>query len=444
MTFFVYIFSFVVLISIIVFIHELGHFSFARLFGVRVLDFSIGFGKSIKSWETKSKTIFNLRLLPFGGYVKMNGEEILEKSQSSDSYSSKKYYQKLLITLGGPIFNFVLAIIIFFIINLFGIYKILPIAGDVLPNSIAYQKGIEKGDLISMIDNIPISSFSEAQLALSKRLGDSGDLKIQILRNDNTFDFFLPINNWLSSKEPSNLLYELGIFPPLKPIIGSVVEASPAAKGKIKSGDEVLEINDKPVTYWGDIREEINKSRGNEILVKILRENKIDTLRVKPSLAENTFNWQIGISSSFEISDKVRVLEKFSVKDSLKNSISQTYIVIENSMTFISKIIFGQVSAKNLGGPVMIGQYAGESVIYGGFYSFFYLIALISISLGIVNLFPLPVLDGGQAVILTIERIIGRDLPPKLLDFFYRFGTVFLIFLFAFVFFNDIFRILQS
>ena len=444
MTFFVYIFSFVVLISIIVFIHELGHFSFARLFGVRVLDFSIGFGKSIKSWETKSKTIFNLRLLPFGGYVKMNGEEILEKSQSSDSYSSKKYYQKLLITLGGPIFNFVLAIIIFFIINLLGIHKILPIAGDVLPNSIAYEQGIEKGDLISMIDNIPISSFSEAQLALSKRLGDSGDLKIQILRNDNTFDFFLPINNWLSSKEPSNLLYELGIFPPLKPIIGSVVEASPAAKGKIKSGDKVLEISDKPITYWGDIREEINKSRGNEILVKILRENKIDTLRVKPSLAENTFNWQIGISSSFEISDKVRVLEKFSVKDSLKNSISQTYIVIENSMTFISKIIFGQVSAKNLGGPVMIGQYAGESVIYGGFYSFFYLIALISISLGIVNLFPLPVLDGGQAVILTIERIIGRDLPPKLLDFFYRFGTVFLIFLFAFVFFNDIFRILQS
>ena len=113
-------------------------------------------------------------------------------------------------------------------------------------------------------------------------------------------------------------------------------------------------------------------------------------------------------------------------------------------MSRLRKIIFGQVSAKNLGGPVMIGQYAGESVIYGGFYSFFYLIALISISLGIVNLFPLPVLDGGQAVILTIERIIGRDLPPKLLDFFYRFGTVFLIFLFAFVFFNDIFRILQS
>ena len=442
MTFLIYIFSFLILISIIVFIHELGHFSFARLFGVRVLDFSIGFGRSIKSWETKSKTIFNLRLLPFGGYVKMNGEEITEKSRSSDSYSSKKYYQKLLITLGGPIFNFILAIAIFFVINLFGTYKVMPIVGDVLLNSIANEKGIEKGDLITKIDNAEISSFSDAQLALSKRLGESGYLEIQILRDENFYEFFLPIDNWLSTKEPSNLLYELGIFPPLKPVIGSVSEASPAAVGGMESGDKILEIEGESILYWGDVREEINKSRGDEILVKILRENRINTLFVKPTLSENALSWQIGISSSFELSDKARVLEKFTVIDSLQNSISQTYKVIENSISFISKIILGQVSAKNLGGPVMIGQYAGESVIYGGLYSFFYLIALISISLGIVNLFPLPVLDGGQALILTIEKIIGRDLPDKMLNFFYRLGTAFLIFLFVFVFFNDIFRIL--
>ena len=442
MTFLIYIFSFLILISIIVFIHELGHFSFARLFGVRVLDFSIGFGRSIKSWETKSKTIFNLRLLPFGGYVKMNGEEITEKSRSSDSYSSKKYYQKLLITLGGPIFNFILAIAIFFVINLFGTYKVMPIVGDVLLNSIANEKGIEKGDLITKIDNAEISSFSDAQLALSKRLGESGYLEIQILRDENFYEFYLPIDSWLSTKEPSNLLYELGIFPPLKPVIGSVSEASPAAVGGMKSGDKILEIGSESILYWGDIRQEINNSKGDEILVKILRENKINTLFVKPTFSENALSWQIGISSSFELSDKARVLEKFTVIDSLQNSISQTYKVIENSISFISKIILGQVSAKNLGGPVMIGQYAGESVIYGGLYSFFYLIALISISLGIVNLFPLPVLDGGQALILTIEKIIGRDLPDKMLNFFYRLGTAFLIFLFVFVFFNDIFRIL--
>ena len=442
MTFLIYIFSFLILISIIVFIHELGHFSFARLFGVRVLDFSIGFGRSIKSWETKSKTIFNLRLLPFGGYVKMNGEEISEKSPSTDSYSSKKYYQKLLITLGGPIFNFILAIAIFFIINLFGTYKVMPIVGDVLLNSIANEKGIKKGDLITKIDNAEISSFSDAQLALSKRLGESGYLEIQILRDENFYEFYLPIDNCLSNKEPSNVLYELGMFPTLKPVIGSVSEASPAAVGGMKSGDKILEIEGESILYWGDIRQEINNSKGDEILVKILRENKINTLFVKPTFSENALSWQIGISSSFELSDKARVLEKFTVMDSLQNSISQTYKVIENSISFIGKIILGQVSAKNLGGPVMIGQYAGESVIYGGLYSFFYLIALISISLGIVNLFPLPVLDGGQALILTIEKIIGRDLPDKMLNFFYRLGTAFLIFLFVFVFFNDIFRIL--
>ena len=442
MTFLIYIFSFLILISVIVFIHELGHFSFARLFGVRVLDFSIGFGRSIKSWETKSKTIFNLRLLPLGGYVKMNGEEIFDKSKSSDSYSSKKYYQKLLITLGGPIFNFILAVVIFFTINLFGTYKVMPIVGDVLSNSIANEKGIEKGDLITKIDNVEISSFSDAQLALSKRLGESGYLEIQVLRNENFFEFNLPINNWLSSKEASNLLYELGIFPPLEPVVGSVVEASPAALGGIKSGDKILEIGNISILHWGDIRQEINKSKGNEISVKILRENNINTLFIKPNLSENSFNWQIGISSSFKLSDKARVLEKFSLIDSFKNSISQTYKVIENSISFIGKIILGRVSAKNLGGPMMIGQYAGESVIYGGLYSFFYLIALISISLGIVNLFPLPVLDGGQALILTIEKIIGRDIPVNILEFFYRLGTAFLIFLFIFVFFNDLFRIL--
>ena len=166
-------------------------------------------------------------------------------------------------------------------------------------------------------------------------------------------------------------------------------------------------------------------------------------MKIKPKLSEKDFTWQIGIASSYLISQKTRKLVNYSFIESFQNSISQTYSVIENSLLFFKKIIFGQVSAKNLGGPVMIGQYAGESVIYGGLYSFVYLIAFISISLGIVNLLPLPVLDGGQALILTIEKIIGRNLPEKLLDFFYRIGTFMLLFLFIFVFYNDIFRIIN-
>ena len=264
-----------------------------------------------------------------------------------------------------------------------------------------------------------------------------------VQREEKSLEFYLKITNWLSSEEPSNLLYSIGVFPPLEPSVGKVLDFSPADNGGIKKGDKILEIENVPINFWSDIKKEVNKSKGQEILLKILRNERAQTIKIKPALSEENFNWQVGISSSNELSSKAKDVVYYSFSESLKKSFFQTYQVIENSVYFLGKIIFGQISAKNLGGPVMIGQYAGESLIYGGIYSFFYLIALISISLGIVNLFPLPVLDGGQALILTIEKIIGREIPIRILDFFYRVGTLFLIFLFVFVFFNDIFRIVN-
>ena len=442
MTFLTYIFSFLTLISIIVFIHELGHFFFARLFGVRVLDFSIGFGRSIKSWQTKNNTIFNLRALPLGGYVKMHGEESLDKSRESDSYNSKKYYQKLLITLGGPLFNFILALVIFFSINLYGVYKISPIIGGVLPNSDAQIIGLQKNDEILEIDNNKISSYSDAQVALSKRLGDTGTISLEIKRGENFFTYKIDIKDWLNTEQPSNFLSILGIIPPLEPIIGAVINSSPAENGGLVAGDKLIQINNKNISFWSDIKKLVNDSGGKEIQITVLRNQKEIDLQIKPVLSEDSFNWQIGITSSYTLNSNIRKFERYSISESITNSFEQTYEVIQSSVLFIGKMISGSISPKNLGGPVMIGQYAGESVIYGGLYSFIYLIAFISISLGIVNLLPLPVLDGGQALILTIEKLIRRDLPDWLLEFFYKIGTVIILFIFIFVFFNDIFRIL--
>tara|TARA_B100001248_G_scaffold103755_1_gene77334 strand:+ start:13494 stop:14825 length:1332 start_codon:yes stop_codon:yes gene_type:complete len=441
-TYLIYIVSFLVLISIIVFIHELGHFTFARLFGVRVIDFSIGFGRSIKSWQTNSETIFNLRILPVGGFVQMKGENISNDENEQDSFASKKYYQKMLITLGGPLFNFVLALVIFFMINLYGVQKVTPLIGDVIPNSLAETNGLLAKDLILEIDGNDISSYSDAQSILSKRLGDTGIVNFKILRNENTFFYNLEITNWLSEDEPSNLVYSLGIVPPIEPVIGEVLPDSPAAEGGLNSGDMILKINANPIYDWSEIKKFINEKGGETISLTIDRNGESKQLFVKPIFSEISSTWQIGISSAYILNPSSRKIIKFGIAQSLQNSFLQTFSVIENSLIFFKKIIFGQISSKNLGGPVMIGQYAGESVIYGGLYSFIYLIAFISISLGIVNLFPLPVLDGGQALILTIERIIGKNLPDKLLDFFYKLGTLFLLFLFVFVFLNDIFRII--
>ena len=442
MIYLIYIFSFITLISIIVFIHELGHFYFARLFGVRVLDFSIGFGKSISSWKTKSNTVFNLRILPFGGYVQMNSKENSSDKKDADSFESKKYYQKILITLGGPFFNFLLALFILFAINLYGVNKVTPIIGDIIPNSLAESSGLQKKDLILDIDGNEISSYSDAQLILSKRLGDSGSLKIKILRGKEVVYHDIKILEWLSKEEPGNLMLSLGIVPPIEPIIGSVLSSSPAEEGGLLAGDKIIKINEKSINDWSEIRDIVNNEEGNEISVLIEREEFLRTFNIKPRLSEDVMNWHIGVSSAFILSSEAKKIIRFGVIRSFQNSINQTYSVIENSLIFFKKIILGQISSKNLGGPVMIGQYAGESVIYGGIYSFIYLMAFISISLGLVNLFPLPVLDGGQALILTIERIIGRELPVKLLDIFYKLGGMFLIFLFVYVFFNDIFRII--
>ena len=442
MIYLIYIFSFLILISIIVFIHELGHFSFARLFGVRVLDFSIGFGKSISSWTTKSNTVFNLRILPFGGYVQMNSKEISSVENEADSFESKKYYQKILIILGGPLFNFLLALFILFAINLYGVNKVTPIIGDIIPNSLAESSGLQKKDLILDIDGNEISSYSDAQLILSKRLGDSGSLKIKILRGKDVISRDIKILEWLSKEEPENLMFSLGILPPIEPVIGDVLSSSPAEEVGLLAGDKIIKINEKNIKDWSEIRDIVNNEEGNEISVLIEREELLRTFNIKPRLSEDVLNWQIGVSSAFILSSDAKKIIRFGVMRSFQNSINQTYLVIENSLIFIKKIILGQISSKNLGGPVMIGQYAGESIIYGGIYSFIYLLAFISISLGLVNLFPLPVLDGGQALILTIERIIGRELPVKLLDIFYKLGGMFLIFLFVFVFFNDIFRII--
>ncbi len=443
MIFITYIFSFLALISIIVFIHELGHFSFARIFGVRVIDFSIGFGKSIKTWKTKSNTNFNLRILPVGGFVQMQEGLISDADEIEDSFSSKKYYQKLLITLGGPLFNFILAIFIFFVLNLYGVYKINPIIGDILTNSDAEKVGLSQGDLILEIDSSKISSYSDAQVALSKRMGNSGKIEFLVKRNDLVSSYFIEINDWLANEEPSNFLAVLGIIPPIEPVVGNVVQSSPADVGGIESGDRILRINGKPIKYWGEIKENINMFKGSEIEITLSRNREERILNITPYLSEKDFYWQIGVSASNLISSDARKRINYNLSDALKNSVFQTYNVIENSLLFFKKILTGEVSPKNLGGPVMIGQYAGESVIYGGLYSFVYLIAFISISLGIVNLLPLPILDGGQALILTVERIIGRDLPEKLMEFFYRIGTITLLFLFVYVFFNDIFRIIN-
>ena len=439
MNFLFYIFGFLTLISVITAIHEAGHYSMARFFKVTILDFSIGMGKSLKSWKDKANTEFHLRMLPIGGFVKMKGED--ESRDAEDSFSSKKYYQKVLILLAGPLANFFLAIILLTGLNIYGNTAISSLVGFVDKESPSYEAGFKKDDLIIKIDSYEVSTRSDAQMALSRRLGETGDIIFQVRSSDGEKSLKIPINSWLQGEEPSDLLKNLGINVPLKPIIGKILTNSPAEISGLKKNDEILEIDNEVVSSWSEIKNKINSNLGLPSDFKIKRDEEIIFLSISPEFSDEKNEWLIGISASNKISPEALVFQREAPLSALSKATIQTFNVVNDSFEFLYKMIIGYVSPKNLGGPVMIGQFAGESLIYGGLYSFLLLVSYVSIGLGVINLVPIPILDGGQILILTIERLKGSPLSPKVLDFTYRFGISAVILLMVFAFMNDISRI---
>ena len=439
MNFLFYIFGFLTLISVITAIHEAGHYSMARFFKVTIFDLSIGMGKSLKSWRDKANTEFHLRMLPIGGFVKMKGED--ESRDAEDSFSSKKYYQKVLILLAGPLANFFLAIILLTGLNIYGNTAISSLVGFVDKESPSYEAGFKKDDLIIKIDSYEVSTRSDAQMALSRRLGETGDIIFQVRSSDREKSLKIPINSWLQGEEPSDLLKNLGINVPIKPVIGKILTNSPAEISGLKKNDEILEIDNEVVSSWSEIKNKINDNLGLPSDFKIKRDEEIIFLTISPEFSDEKNEWLIGISASNKISPEALVFQREAPLSALSKATIQTFNVVNDSFEFLYKMIIGYVSPKNLGGPVMIGQFAGESLIYGGLYSFLLLVSYVSIGLGVINLVPIPILDGGQILILTIERLKGSPLSPTVLDFTYRFGISAVILLMVFAFMNDISRI---
>jgi len=441
MNIFIYISAFIFLIMVITAVHEAGHFFVARFFKVKILDFSIGMGKSIKCWKDKSDTEFNLRILPIGGFVRMLGEED-KNEKSTDSFSSKRYYQKTLILLAGPVANFLLAIILFTGLNVYGNTTISSMAGQISKDSPAFFAGIKENDLILEIDSSQVISRADAQMILARRLGETGNIDFIILSDNVKKSVFININEWLQGEEPSDLLYNIGINVPIEPIVGKVLPKSPAEISGLESGDKILSVNGTNISSWSEIKSQINLNLGLPSIFYIERGDAKENFLVAPSKSKNEKNnWEIGIVASNQISEKAKIYQSYGFLEAIEKASFQTFNTITDSFTFLYKMIIGYVSPKNLGGPVMIGQFAGDSIIYGGFYSFLLLLCFVSIGLGVINLVPIPILDGGQILILTIEKIKGSPISPKVLDFTYRFGISAVILLMIFAFVNDISRI---
>ena len=437
----IYLIAFVVLISVITIIHESGHFFAARICRVKVLDFSIGMGPSILQKQDRHQTNYNIRILPIGGFVQMLGE--VENSSEKDSFQSKPYHQRLFIVLAGPMANFILAFIIFAGLNIYGIQEISSDIGQVRKDSPAYNAGIESGTKIKRIDESFVETRMEVQSALLRRLGETGIINIE------TEDFQgatslhqIYISEWLKGQEPNDLMRDLGMYLPSEIIIAQMTENGPAENSGLMIGDKINAIDFNEIQSWEDLKFFINSSEGKEILVSISRNNSNFDYLVQPEYRESPEPaWLIGIAANLKILPSSIIKKRYGLLEGSVKAFKDTYSKSAESLIFLKKMVQGLISPRNLGGPVMIGQYAGDSIKYGGLFSFLMLMALISIGLGIINLLPIPVLDGGQAVMMTLEKIKGSPLSENFVGISYRLGIAFIVCIMIFTFFNDLSRI---
>ena len=447
------ILSFILLISIIVGIHELGHFLTARFYNIHVLKFKIGFGKELFSFEDKRNCSYSFGILPLGGYVQMLGENNPVQEESDIQLQDKKSYlqatpgERAAVTFAGPLANFILAALVYFYLALVGTTQLSSFVGDVVPGSLFAEYGIEVKDKIVEVDQQSVTVFNDINLILSRRIGDTGSINVKYLRNGNEESISVPINNWLSKNDQTSPSYVLGIQPFLPPIVGKLQDKGPASNFGIKEGDLIQSINGNVILTWQDLSKNLSQLPNQLIELQILRDKTVENLILETSSfldSEGVQKGRIGILASNNLNqwpDEYVVEKKESFFSALLVGIKDTYRYTLLIISSIGKMISGSISADNLGGPIQISVLAG-SAAKAGYVTFLSMVALLSINLGLLNLLPIPILDGGQLLMIAIEKMKGSPVSDMTLEYSMRVGLLLVVSLMIFAFANDIARLI--
>lgn len=424
------IFAFVIVFGILVFVHEFGHFFMAKLMKVRVEVFSWGYGKRLFGFK-KGETDYRVSLIPMGGYVKFSGEEAFDqkKKLASHDFMAKKRWQRFLVLLMGSVMNIFLALVLVSIISMVGVtipehLEQKPVIGWIEPGSPAERVNLKIGDEVLSINNRKTKTWSDVELAVGikpKRL-----INLEIKRGDEVFKVQL----MTESRTRLEMGYA-GFFARILTQAIMVLPHSPAEKAGFKAGDVILAINGEPI-YYHQFREIMEKNPGNELEFLVDREGKTITLNGAPRLEGKV--GKIGIVPWMK--SEVRKYGLFSaVARSIKENTKLAFMLVN----FVKDLIIGEASARQVGGPIEI---ANISYIFfrAGFFAMMSFIAFISLQLGVINLFPVPVLDGGQILVLSLEGLFRRDFSPKIKQIVMQIGFAMFIFILAFVILNDVAR----
>ena len=444
--------GFVVAIGILVAVHEFGHYWVARRLGVKVLRFSIGFGKAI--WSRRhgeDQTEYAISMIPLGGYVKMldEGEGEVADEDLPRAFNRQVLWRRVLIVLAGPAANFLFAILMFSIINLNGIHGLKPVVGQAPEGSIAASLGIDEGDLLLRIDNRDYIYWGQHDLYIFNRVLTGQPSTLVILKESGAEALVeLPLDEVeISRVGPGLITRELGLvnyFPPIIPEIGLVEEGSPAASAGLRVGDIVKAVNGEAISGWRDLVAIITELPGTMVGFDILREDDRMTVTVIPEAVksgERTIG-RVGIApAAVTVPDELRIEHRYSLPAAVAKGTNETWLMSILTLRMLGKMLLMEVSPRNISGPITIAQYAGETARIG-LVTFMSFLAIISISLGVINLLPIPMLDGGHLLFYAFETVIGKPPSDRMMLAGQQLGMVLLFGLMCLAFYNDIFRIL--
>ncbi|MEM1244598.1 MAG: RIP metalloprotease RseP [Pseudomonadota bacterium] len=441
--------AFIVAVSVIIVVHEFGHFIVARLCKVKVLRFSLGFGKPLLRFTSKKQTEFVVAAIPLGGYVKMldENEAPVAVQEQHLAFNRQSLSKRFAIVLAGPMFNFIFAIFAYWLMFMVGITYIVPKIGAVLPNSIAAKAGVTASSVITKVNRVSTDSWYQVRLELLAALG-SDALQLTTKKDTQLTTHVLNIRNWqLQGRQPQPLK-SLGIkpyFPKIPPVVGKVLKNSPGEKAGIRPYDKILAVNQAPINDWNALRQIVSKSQGKAVNLTILRRNKKINLTVVPAIKIIAGKPQthLGIvSKPIRYPQNLLLVSRLNPLAAFGQGMMKTWEIFKFTWVMLYKMVTGKVSVTQIAGPVGIAQGAGITAKLGFSY-FLSFLALISVSIGIINLLPVPVLDGGHILYYFIELVRGKPLSIKAQQTGMKIGLLFLIGLTLLAFYNDLIRILS-
>ena len=446
----IYLLSAIVLLGVLIAIHEFGHFIVGRMCNIHIYRFSIGMGPVIYKKLDKHGTEFAISALPLGGYVAFHSEKASEEDldlqqpltpeQSKSTFESRPRWQRALVMLAGPVANFILSIGILSLIFVNSVERqFIPEVSGISSEFLQNNSPLKQGDVLTAINDKRVASLQDIRLELLSLSGTNGLINFTFNSGALGFEYTVPVpvENYLSDPEKQNAPENhmgFDLFMKIQPTVGLIAKDAEVANSELMVNHRILAVNSQPIRSFEDLRQFLSDFEGSDLDLKIQREEEILYFNVPLSVRKNVNGDEekyIGIIPGF----------KRSLLDSLSKGTYETYNLSIKTLTFVGKMITRDLGTQNLSGPIGIVQMAGDTA-KAGFLPFLYLMALLSISLGVLNLLPIPVLDGGQLVMLGIEAVRGSPMPAKMENLFYMSGWVAVGFLMIFAIFNDISKFL--